>query len=90
MDRGGNFIGSLTTAEGQSVALMLVQQGLAQVYSSAQNAPNYKQLLEAEEKCRNQHIGIWTNYNESLSKNNEEDEETNDPEGKFKNIISIK
>ena len=85
VDRGGNFIGRLTTSDGQSVALMLVQAGLAKVHSSAYNAPNYKQLLEAEEKCRKERLGVWTNYEETAEKENEEEHK---PEGCFSvNII---
>ncbi|CAF4458496.1 unnamed protein product, partial [Rotaria sp. Silwood2] len=81
IDRGGNFIGRLTTADGQSAALMLVQAGLAKVHDSAYNAQNYKQLLEAEEKCRKERIGVWTNYEEiSTKENEEENEEENNPE----------
>jgi staphylococcal nuclease domain-containing protein 1 len=78
VDRGGNFIGRLTTADGQSVALMLIQAGLAKVHSSAYNAPNYKQLLDAEEKCRKERIGVWIDYEESSEKENEEETK---PEG---------
>ncbi|CAF1242094.1 unnamed protein product [Rotaria sordida] len=81
MDRDSNFIGRLTTTDGQSVALILVQAGLAKIHNSAYNASNYKQLLEAEEKCRKEHIGIWTNYEESSIKENEyENERENNPE----------
>jgi staphylococcal nuclease domain-containing protein 1 len=71
MDRGGNFIGRLTTSDGKSAALMLVQAGLAKVHDSAYSAPDYKQLLEAEEKCRKDRIGIWKNYEEPTEKENE-------------------
>ena len=85
MDRGSNFIGRLTTADGQSAALMLVQVGLAKVHDSAYNAPNYKQLLEVEEKCRKERIGVWTNYEEPSAKDNEEENEReNIPESKSK------
>ncbi|CAF2622375.1 unnamed protein product [Rotaria sp. Silwood2] len=80
MDRGGNFIGRLTTADGHSAALMLVQGGLAKVHDSAYGAPNYKQLLEAEEKCRKDRIGVWTNYEEPASKDEDENEGENNPE----------
>jgi endonuclease YncB( thermonuclease family) len=40
-DRGGNFIDRLTTTDGQSAALMLVQAGIAKAHASAYNAPNY-------------------------------------------------
>jgi staphylococcal nuclease domain-containing protein 1 len=90
MDRGGNFIGRLTTVDGQSAALMLVQDGLAKVHDSAYNAPNYKQLLEAEEKSRKERIGLWINYEEPSVKDNEnENEGENNPEGIFK-YYSIK
>ncbi|CAF4649387.1 unnamed protein product, partial [Rotaria magnacalcarata] len=42
MDRGGNFIGRLTTVDGNSASFMLVQAGLAKVHESAYGAPNYK------------------------------------------------
>jgi staphylococcal nuclease domain-containing protein 1 len=85
MDRGGSFIGRLTTADAQSAALMLVQAGLAKVHDSAYSAPNYKQLLEVEEKCRKERIGVWTNYEEPLARENEEENEReNIPEGKVK------
>jgi len=80
MDRGGNFIGRLTTVDGQSAALMLVQAGLAKVHDSAYGAPNYKQLLEAEDKCRKERIGVWTNYEEPIVKDEEENEGENNPE----------
>jgi staphylococcal nuclease domain-containing protein 1 len=83
MDRGSNFMGRLTTAEGQSAALMLVQTGLAKVHASAYNAPDYKQLLEAEETCRKERIGVWINYEEpSTSGNEDENEKENHPEGR--------
>jgi staphylococcal nuclease domain-containing protein 1 len=75
MDRGGNFIGRLSTADGQSAALMLVQAGLAKVHESAYGTQNYKQLLEAEDKCRKEHIGVWTNYEEPIAKEEDENEE---------------
>lgn len=83
MDRGGNFIGRLTTADGQSAAFMLVQAGLAKVHDSAYGTPNYKQLLEAEEKCRKERIGVWTNYEEQASKDEEENETEATAEGIF-------
>lgn len=77
MDRGGNFIGRLATADGHSAALMLVQAGLAKVHESAYGTPLYKQLLEAEDKCRKENVGVWTDYVEQSSK---EGEETDDVE----------
>lgn len=59
---------------------MLVQAGLAKVYNAAYSAPNYQQLLEAEEKCRREYIGVWSNSSESLVKENED----NTPEDRFK------
>jgi endonuclease YncB( thermonuclease family) len=87
MDRGGNFIGRLTTADGQSAALMLVQAGLAKVHDSAYGTPNYKQLLEAEDKCRKERIGVWTNYEEPTAKDDDENEGENAPEGNLIEII---
>ncbi|CAF4738577.1 unnamed protein product, partial [Rotaria socialis] len=80
MDRGGNFIGRLTTVDGNSASFMLVQAGLAKVHESAYGAPNYKQLIEAEEKCRKERIGVWTNYEEPTAKDEEENETENVPE----------
>ncbi len=90
MDRGGNFIGRLTTADGQSAALMLVQAGLAKVHDSAYSAPNYKQLLEAEEKCRKERTGVWTNYEEPTAKDDNENEAENNPEGNYSNNFFFK
>ena len=75
MDRGGNFIGRLSTIDGQSAALMLVQAGLAKVHDSAYSAANYKQMLEAEEKCRKERIGVWTNYEEPIAREADDDNE---------------
>lgn len=81
MDRGGNFIGRLTTVDGQSAALMLVQAGLAKVHDSAYGTPNYKQLIDAEEKCRKDRIGVWTNYEEPTVKDDDDNEGETNPEG---------
>lgn len=75
MDRGGNFIGRLSTVDGQSAAFMLVQAGLAKVHESAYGTPNYKQLMDAEEKCRKERIGVWTNYEEPNVKDTDEVDE---------------
>ncbi len=83
MDRGGNFIGRLTTADGQSAAVMLVQAGLAKVHESAYGTPNYKQLIDAEEKCRKDRIGVWTNYEEPIAKDDDNNEGETNPEGRF-------
>jgi endonuclease YncB( thermonuclease family) len=83
MDRGGNFIGRLTTVDGQSAAFMLVQAGLAKVHDSAYGASNYKQLLEAEDKCRKEPIGVWTNYEEPIVKDDDENEGENNSESNF-------
>ena len=81
MDRGGNFIGRITTSDGQAAALMLVRAGLAKVHESAYDTQGYKQLLEAEEKCRQERIGLWTNYEESAPKDDDENEGENNAEG---------
>ena len=84
MDRGGNFIGRLSTPEGQSAALMLVQAGLAKVHDSAYGTPNYKQLIDAEDKCRKERVGVWTNYEEPQVKETDEaDEGETNAEGRF-------
>jgi len=75
MDRGGNFIGRLSTVDGQSAAFMLVQAGLAKVHESAYGTPNYKQLMDAEEKCRKERMGVWTNYEEPHAKETDEVDE---------------
>ena len=75
MDRGGNFIGRLSTADGHSAALMLVQAGLAKVHESAYGTPNYKQMVDAEEKCRKERVGVWTNYEEPATKDTDDVEE---------------
>ena len=83
MDRGGSFIGRLSTADGHSAALMLVQAGLAKVHDSAYGTPLYKQLLEAEDKCRKERVGVWTNYEEPAAKDDEDNEGDNNPEGNW-------
>ena len=80
MDRGGNFIGRLTTVDGQSAAVMLVQAGLAKVHDSAYSSPHYKQLIDAEDKCRKERIGVWTNYEEPAVKEEDTNEGENTPE----------
>ena len=75
MDRGGNFIGRLTTVDGQSAAVMLVQAGLAKVHESAYGTPIYKQLIDAEEKCRKERTGVWTNYEEPVAKDDDDNNE---------------
>lgn len=81
MDRGGNFIGRLSTVDGQSAAVMLVQAGLAKVHESAYGTPLYKQLIESEDQCRKERIGVWTNYEEPVQKEEEENETENNTEG---------
>lgn len=86
VDRAGNFIGRLTITDGQSsAALMLVQAALAKLQdSSARHAPNYKQLSDAEENCKRQRIGVWTDYEEptAIEQEPEVEEQTdvNEPE----------
>jgi len=63
---------------------MLVQAGLAKIHDSAYNALNYKQLLEAEKKCREESIGIWSNYEEPVVVHVEENII---PEGRFKYLF---
>ena len=61
---------------------MLVQAGLAKVHDSAYSAPNYKQMLEAEDKCRKERIGVWTNYEEPIARETDDDNEAeNNAEG---------
>lgn len=83
MDRGGNFIGRLSTVDGQSAAVMLVQSGLAKVHDSAYGTPLYKPLSEAEEKCRKERTGVWANYEEPAVKEDDENEGENNTESKF-------
>ncbi|CAF1326718.1 unnamed protein product, partial [Didymodactylos carnosus] len=75
-DRGGNFLGRMTTADGQSAALMLVQNGFASLHETAyNNASNYKQLQEAEEICKKNRIGIWSTYEEPTTKEGDDEAE---------------
>ena len=60
---------------------MLVQAGLAKVHESAYGTPLFKQLTEAEDKCRKERIGVWTNYEEPVSKEEDENETENNAEG---------
>ncbi|CAF1282947.1 unnamed protein product [Adineta steineri] len=87
MDRGGNFIGRLTTADGHSAAVMLVQNGLAKVHDSAYGTPVYKQLIEAEDKCRKERIGVWTNYEEPVAKDDDEHENDNNTENTSDEVV---
>jgi endonuclease YncB( thermonuclease family) len=69
MDLGSHFIGRLTTVDGQSAALMLVQAGLAKVYDSPYVALNYEQLIEAQKLSKTQRMGLWIDkeHEEKLS-----------------------
>lgn len=87
MDRVGNFIGRLTTVDGQSAALMLVQAGLAKVHDSAYGTPLYKQLLEAEDKCRKERTGVWTNYEEPSPREEEENENETNTDGAQDDVV---
>lgn len=87
MDRGGNFIGRLTTVDGQSAAVMLVQAGLAKVHDSAYGTPIYKQLKDAEEKCQKERTGVWTNYEEPTAREEEENDGENNSESKYYHFV---
>ncbi|CAF1092925.1 unnamed protein product [Adineta ricciae] len=77
IDRGGNFIGRLLTTQRQSAVLMLVQAGLAKVSSLARGAADYNELLQAEERSREEHLGMWTSRAESVIEDTDNESESN-------------
>lgn len=78
IDRGGNFIGRLLiVAEKRSAVLMLVQAGLAKVSSSACQAADYNELLQAEARSREEHLGMWATRAESVIEDTDNETESN-------------
>ena len=77
IDRGGNFIGRLLTMQRQSAVLMLVQAGLAKVSSLACGAADYNELLQAEERSREEHLGMWSSRVESVIEDTDNESESN-------------
>ncbi|XP_077975644.1 staphylococcal nuclease domain-containing protein 1-like [Styela clava] len=63
IDRAGNFIGWMIV-DGVNVSLELVQRGLSKVHFTAERSRYYKQLSEAEEKCKTARMGVWQNFEE--------------------------
>jgi staphylococcal nuclease domain-containing protein 1 len=80
VDKGGNFLGQITTDEGVSVSLSLVEAGYAAVYKSSSTNPNlYAQLVAAELKCKEKKLNRWKNYVEEVVVPKEEAEK-NEPQ----------
>jgi staphylococcal nuclease domain-containing protein 1 len=67
VDKGGNFLGQITTEDGVSLSLSLVEAGYAAVYkSSSTNPALYAQLTAAELKCKEKRLSRWKNYVEEV------------------------
>lgn len=78
VDKVGNFIGQITTVDGQNIAAGLVENGWASVYkSSATQAALFTLLNNAEIKAKEKRIGKWKNYVEE--KIVKEEAEKNEP-----------
>lgn len=68
LDRGENFIGTLTI-NGQNFALQLLQKGLVEVFEfSARKGPHLDQYLSAQAEAKNGRKGIWKDYVETEEK----------------------
>lgn len=75
MDKLGNFIGTVFTADNKNLALELIKNGLAQVRDL-----KFNDLVLAENEAKKQKIGIWQNYKEEETVNTNEaiEDESND------------
>jgi staphylococcal nuclease domain-containing protein 1 len=81
VDKGGNFLGQLTTDDGVSISLSLVEAGFAAVYKSSSTNPGlYAQLTAAELKCKEKKLNRWKNYVEEVVVPKEEEAEKNEPQ----------
>lgn len=59
-DKRGSFFGSVTLSNKKDFALMLVQEGLAEVSVIGNKAPiNIEEIEEAEQQAKADKIGIW-------------------------------
>lgn len=60
-DRNGNMIGAVF-AKGGSLALKLVEEGLAKVHFTADRYPSCQALFGAEERAKEIRKGVWEKY----------------------------
>lgn len=79
IDKVGNFIGQITTLDGQNIAVGLVEQGFASVYKTqSTSAALFSLLSTAEFKAKEKRIGKWKNFVEE--KVVSEEVEKNEPQ----------
>jgi len=71
-DKAGNFIGWLWV-ENTNLSVALVQEGLAEVHSSAESSNYYRQLMIAEEAAKNSKLRMWKNYRPEEEKEKHEE-----------------
>ena len=89
VDKGGNFLGQITTDEGVSLSLSLVEAGYAAVYkSSSTNPAFYAQLASTEVKAKEKRLNRWKNYVEEVVVPKEEAEK-NEPQERVVNHKKI-
>lgn len=69
MDKGGNFVGSLYTANKKNFSTILLDAGLASVhYPSAERMRDGKDLIAAENSAKSKKAGVWKNWDEEAEK----------------------
>ncbi|XP_054275181.1 staphylococcal nuclease domain-containing protein 1-like [Macrosteles quadrilineatus] len=73
-DKAGNFIGWLWV-ENTNLSVALVQEGLAEVHSSAESSEFYRQLVNAEEAAKAAKLKMWQTYNPEEEKEKHEEEQ---------------
>lgn len=89
VDKGGNFLGQITTEDGTSIAASLVEAGYAGVYrSSSVSAPVLSQLSILEQKAKEKRLNKWKNYVEEVPVSKEEIEK-NEPQERVVNQKKI-
>jgi len=76
-DKAGNFIGWLWV-ENLNLSVALVQEGLAEVHSSAESSEFYRQLVNAEEAAKSNKLKMWKNYNPEEEKEKHEEEQVSE------------
>lgn len=77
VDKGGNFLGQMTTDDGVSVTLSLVEAGYAAVYRSGSvNPATVAALVNAEQKAKEKRLNRWKNYVEEVVVPKEEQEKS--------------
>ena len=67
VDKGGNFLGQMTTEDGVNVSVSLVEAGYAAVYKSSAMSPAVLAgLTSAELKAKEKRLNRWKNYVEEV------------------------